>query len=268
MSAVGMDRWTRGGDYFTEKEYDYAVETGTPVLAFLHADPDGLPKRDTEADGEGSARLDQFREKVSLRMCKYWSTPAELGSVVSRSLIKTMKNSPAKGWVRADQAMTSDQIVEMEQLRRQVAEFEKERFEEGSHVPDGIDEFAQGADETELTYGFKATGSGFIADEYVSADEFTWDGIFSYLGPAMFDEASETSLRSLVNKMLEEQTIERNQKEIDGGNSTAELWGFLIDNASFDKVKVQLVALGLMSKSVKRHGVNDKNTYWSLTPYG
>lgn len=39
-----------------------------------------------------------------------------------------------------------------------------------------------------------------------------------------------------------------------------------VDRETFDKVKVQLVALGLIQKSVARHGVHDKHTYWSLTP--
>jgi len=37
-------------------------------------------------------------------MCKYWETPAELGSVVSRSLVRLTKTTPAIGWVRADEA--------------------------------------------------------------------------------------------------------------------------------------------------------------------
>jgi hypothetical protein len=32
-----------GGVSFTEKEYEYAVEKGLPVLAFLHRDPKSIP---------------------------------------------------------------------------------------------------------------------------------------------------------------------------------------------------------------------------------
>ena len=43
---------------------------------------------------------------------------------------------------------------------------------------------------------------------------------------------------------------------------------FTVTQRAFDEVKVQLVALRLIEKSEKRHGINDSNTYWRLTSYG
>ena len=44
-----------GGDGagYTEMEYQYALKTGKPIIAFLHKDPDSLPKKDTEQSEEG-----------------------------------------------------------------------------------------------------------------------------------------------------------------------------------------------------------------------
>jgi hypothetical protein len=39
-------------------------------------------------------------------------------------------------------------------------------------------------------------------------------------------------------------------------------------NADLDTVVVQLRTLGLIAKSERKRGVNDKGTYWTLTPYG
>jgi hypothetical protein len=37
---------------YTEKEYDYAIECGKPVMAFLHGDPDSIPVGKAEKSEE------------------------------------------------------------------------------------------------------------------------------------------------------------------------------------------------------------------------
>ena len=59
------------GKSYTQMEYEYAVEQGKPVIAFLHESP-----------GQISA---------DLKTCKPWSSQKELGSVVSRSIVKQIK---------------------------------------------------------------------------------------------------------------------------------------------------------------------------------
>ena len=41
-----------------------------------------------------------------------------------------------------------------------------------------------------------------------------------------------------------------------------------INETSFNQIKVQLKALGLIKLSEKKHSPSDKFTYWTLTPYG
>ena len=43
---------------------------------------------------------------------------------------------------------------------------------------------------------------------------------------------------------------------------------FSVAAESFNTIKVQLRALGLITKSEKVRSVKDTQTYWSLTPYG
>ncbi len=44
-----------GGDgiSFTEREYDYAVRRGIPVLVFLHAEPDMIPRKHVDVGDLG-----------------------------------------------------------------------------------------------------------------------------------------------------------------------------------------------------------------------
>ena len=101
------------GMSYTEMEYRYAIDTGKPVIAFLHKDPESIPAKHTEKTGDGKKKLGEFRELSQQKVCKYWNTPSELGSVVSRSLIMLQKKHPGIGWVRGDQVASSEASTEI-----------------------------------------------------------------------------------------------------------------------------------------------------------
>jgi len=48
----------------------------------------------------------------------------------------------------------------------------------------------------------------------------------------------------------------------------AGLHSFTLDQDDFQTIKVQLRALGLITKSDKARSVKDVTAYWTLTPYG
>ena len=51
---------TEEGVSFTEKEYDYALSRGIPVLGFIHADPGSIANRESEQTKEGRKKLAAF----------------------------------------------------------------------------------------------------------------------------------------------------------------------------------------------------------------
>jgi len=62
------------GISFTEREYDYALARETPVMGFLHKDPDSLPVRQAETDQALAGKLSRFR-RSSVRRSRarsYW----------------------------------------------------------------------------------------------------------------------------------------------------------------------------------------------------
>ncbi|MGA9995249.1 MAG: DUF4062 domain-containing protein [Pyrinomonadaceae bacterium] len=89
------------GKSYTQLEYEYAISTGKPVIGFLHGRPKSLPLDKTEEMNEGRAKLEEFRSLVRKKLCKFWTTPDELRSMVAPSLIYLKKSRPARGWVRA-----------------------------------------------------------------------------------------------------------------------------------------------------------------------
>lgn len=104
---------TPDGISYTEKEYDYAVMKGIPILAFIMDRNCPTTPEQRETDRKLQRRLEKFTEKVTKRkIVQFWHNKDELASQVSTALTMTIKNKPATGWVRADQIHES-QIQEL-----------------------------------------------------------------------------------------------------------------------------------------------------------
>lgn len=255
------------GISYTQMEYDYAIAQSKPVIAFLHKDPSSIATRKAERSQDGREKLEAFREKAQQKMCKYWSSPAELGSVVSRSLVKLIKTHPAIGWVKADVVPDESAAQEILKLRKRIEELERDLFEATTEAPQGTEMLAQGDDEFVVKFYYSVyTRTNKEVERNSSTFETTWNKVFSRLLPLMIDEANEESLKAEINKYIQL----RNSKsmELDGKTRVVKLGGFAIDNRYFQTIKIQLKALNLITKSKKHKSVKDQATYWTLTPYG
>lgn len=237
------------GVSYTEREYDFAVSKGLPVLGFVHAEPDNIPAGRSELEPLARQKLDAFREKVKTRMCKEWRTADELGGAVSRSLVQTIKLRPAEGWIRSGTAGSPEQL---NQLRARIDELTQALTQARTSPPPDTAHLAKGSEPFDVHYSHSIGidhGSEYVAP-------FTWDELFSLLGPLMFDEASECSLRRALEKKL----------ETSGAHYS--LGSITVEPEDFQTIKVQLIALGFIQKSTRKRTVKDTDTYWSLTPYG
>lgn len=261
--SIGPD-----GHSYTEMEYRYALENGKPILGFLHKNPSLIASSKSEQSEEGRKKLDEFREFVQKRMCRFWDSPADLGSQVSRSLIKLIKTHPAIGWVRGDQVPSEGATAEILSLRRMVDELERKLSDAATSAPEGSNTFAQGDEEISLSYTFLSSPSGYRHDAttYVKDSVLTWDEIFSSLAPLMIDEADEAALMTALNSLI--RAKEYSDLMTDAKLKGTKLMEFSVRRDDFQTVKVQLRALGLITKSTKNRSVKDTATYWTLTPYG
>ena len=83
------------GVSYTEKEYDYAISIGLPVLVFLHGDPNSLSVKKSESDPKIVQKLHDFRDKVKKnRMVSFWDSIQSLTNEVYASLDKAFKLTP------------------------------------------------------------------------------------------------------------------------------------------------------------------------------
>lgn len=178
------------GVSYTEMEYDYAVAKGIPVLGFVRDDVGKIPADHTEKSDKGRRKLEAFRQKVMSRTCRKFSTPAELGMAVMKSLMAEARIRPRTGWVRADQARSGEDIQrerklveELSEAREQIERLERElrdRVVLGDEVPQ--DALAQGDDILELTVTF-SDESKRVTREVV---KISWDEVFRVIGPSMY----------------------------------------------------------------------------------
>ena len=110
------------GKSWTEKEYDYAVEKGIPVLAFDHTDFTKLPAEKTDQDDKKCKKLRSFKKKVSTgRIIRKWNNADDLAFAVSTSLARVIDLHPRTGWERADKIINNDTPKEIERLKVQIA---------------------------------------------------------------------------------------------------------------------------------------------------
>ncbi|MDQ1130955.1 DUF4062 domain-containing protein [Microbacterium sp. SORGH_AS_0888] len=258
---------TEEGVSYTEKEYDYAIELGIPVMGFVPADADAIPVGKTDRDDAAAKKLAEFQAKVQRKMTRDWKNAEDLGSKVTRGLIHLIKNNPRPGWVRGDEAMTPETRTELAELKATIAEFEKRAVEEKAGLSEQIDTtFAHGSEVVSLAI----THRGRDPHSYRTVDEdgtmdYTWDEIVEVIGPFMIDEAPEPTLRST----LESHILRDLQEEEDGG--WEEEWTnetVLISDRSWGSIIVQLRALGIIATGTKKRTVSDKSVYWRLTPAG
>jgi hypothetical protein len=89
-----------GGKSYTQLEYEYAVDRGKPVMAFLRADP-AKPPAGSALSREAKARLKRFRALASRnKLCAFWSAPDQLALQVTQAITHAKRTNPGGGWIK------------------------------------------------------------------------------------------------------------------------------------------------------------------------
>lgn len=253
---------------YTEKEYDYAVEKGKPVMAFVHGDPGSIAADKTDQNDAKREKLDAFRAKVQSRMVKMWKNGDELPGYVAQALMKLRKQKPAIGWVRGNHAMTPEVELEISELKRQVASLKAELTAK-SGSPRIATDLAEGDDDVDLqVYVDILTKDDPDAEARREKGkwtiEVTWDSILSAVGPALFQELEEVEMKHMLESMCTHDLwTERNRPEGMTGLNQLSMY-----DDTFRTILVQFRALNYIEKGVQRRPPSDGGRYWVLTDEG
>lgn len=242
---------TDEGISYTEKEFDYAVESGLKVIALLHENPDEIPVGKSDISPELRERLEAFREKVSTnRLVKFWSGAKELPGLVALSLSKTIKTFPATGWVRASTVSSEDLLGEINELRKENSQLRSELDilqQPASYKVEGLADF----DEKFTVHGTHYSDYG--KREWSS--ELTWREMFAIISPYLSQNPSQEHVKGILKQAI----IERD-------NLSARLNS--LSDQDFQTITVQLKAFGLINTRYTKTTKGGMAMFWSFTPEG
>ena len=251
---------TADGISYTEREFDYAAGCRKQIIAFPHLNPDDLAAKNVEMDREARERLSTFRNKVETgRTCKYWSTAAELGGLVSRAIAIAIRDKPTEGWVRGRVAVGPELLVQLNDLRD-----ENERLKSDiaalRQAPQDAKDYQGGEDLISIHGSFVIQSPTSEGATWEWEAKPTWNEIFSEIGPLMFDECNEAKMGDALASVFIWW-----DPDVEG---KGKLYHVRLYHDYLNTLKIQLFALGLIQKSTKKHAVSDRGEYWKLTPYG
>lgn len=97
---------------YTEKEFDYAISQGIPVLAFIADDNINLSMSKVEQDAEKIIGLRKFKDKVkkSDLYVSFWNSKDKLEALVSQSISKSILDCDRPGWIRCNANMDDKNV--------------------------------------------------------------------------------------------------------------------------------------------------------------
>jgi hypothetical protein len=222
------------GISFTEREYDHAVSTGKPALAFVHDKPDAIPFGKSEHDDEARLRLAALRRKLQERMCRAWSTAPELVAAVTTSLHQLMTRQPASGWIRGDSQIPPEVRAQIAELQGRVMEAEAAVAAAAlSAAPLPSDSsLRQGDDVYDVSYQW--------LDSAPSSGTFkwrkTWDALLLLVSAIVRNTHGDEEIRQAIQFVIGEETGH-------AGNMIA------LGTAAYNQIMVQLEALGFIEYS-------------------
>jgi hypothetical protein len=241
---------------YTEKEYDYAVRQGIPVLGFIIELSASWPADRNENDPVKRGALAEFKEKVKRKPVGFWSSADDLHGKYSIALMKLLTAHPRPGWIRAVGLPGPEVMTELSRLSRENAELrtsiDRERKQQSLDEVSRVERVFRTLSSNKRKIVFWEIGN----TNWSEGVERTLQWIFQRIAPEMMVEASVQRLAAIIALHASNLSSDKLRRESPVPNNTIALW--LAD----------LTTLELIAPSSRRHSVNDKNQYWCLTTFG
>jgi hypothetical protein len=243
------------GRSFTEKEFDYAIERGIPVLAFVHGDPASLPPERRDPDSSLFPKLQAFRERVMAgRMARPWSQKDQLPLLVFKSLSQAINEKPGVGWIRADSGPTEETLKKLLALEEENRKLHKSISELQAAYPKLQIENLAPLDGSVVLRTQTASYSGYAPSQCVY--ETTWLEVFGIIGPTLFEHTNEGTVATILGKRL---------TELRTGQSP---YTSVVDTTDIETVRLQLLAHGLIAVESLQTVSKTMALFWVITDAG
>lgn len=234
---------------YTQIEYEYAIEKGVPISAFYIETKDDIPACKTEK--KFPDKLIAFEDLVKKnKMCKSWKNADDLAGKVSTSLDYQIKNHPRTGWVKADRMASDEANSTILKLKDENKKLREHVNFLSSSKPEGTECYMQGDDLFVIHYELPINPWSFEENDvkYYSIGK-TWNEIFLSVCTFLLKPSSESKILEQLEKVLLPEYA-------------------TIDEADFQTIIVQLMALKLINMDIAKSEYDGVYTYWVLSPYG
>lgn len=244
---------TEEGISYTEKEYDYAVSKGIPVLGFVIDDGAAWPADRVDNEEGKTISLVNFKEKIRSKLVNFWSNKDELHAKFSIALMKAIVNNPRSGWVKADDSIGPGVMKELSRLssensslRKENESLKKKNIEVEDKSRSTIKILSKNKRKMHIWYNEN--------EDWEELDDASLLQIFQAIAPNLLGENDNLKISQDVALHFAGERPYRRHWPVPSNN----LSSWITD----------LHALDLVDSSKKKHPVADKNDYWTLTKVG
>jgi hypothetical protein len=221
------------GVSFTEREYDYAVETGKTVLAFVHGDAASIPLGKSDTAPRLASSLEEFRAKVMQgRLVREWSSREQLESLVVKSIVRAVSDLPAVGWIRGNVAASDELLNQINNFRTENEKLRQRNAALEASLKPKLDGLAAIDASVKLRFVHSYYYNQKTNYDYQSFD-FTWREIFKAVATRITTPTSTGLISSFLFKHMKE------------NRGTQKSYSLTDDAAA--TVKNQLAGLGLLN---------------------
>jgi hypothetical protein len=251
---------TKEGLSYTEKEFDYAVSKGIPVLVFPHGNAGAIAFDKSEADDEKRKKLQAFKQKAMTdRVIHFWTSADGLAGEVAVALVTVMTNHPAIGWVRGDAVASEEILADLHRAHKRIAEQTirisdlVSRLEKAGGSPAGI----AGLDQETIIHFNDYAANGAISDEMEA--HATWGALFyAACNRLLHNSADEIAIRMALTTTFDPA---RNTPSYDSRRIR------MISDRDLKQIRIQLQAHDLINVKEVPRG-QQSSFLWSLTESG
>lgn len=244
---------TGEGVSYTEKEYDYAVSKGIPVLGFIIDEAAAWPADRIDKTEDDKIALVNFKDKIKSKHVNFWSNKDELHAKFSIAMMKAMLNYPRSGWVKAEETIGADVMKELSRLSSENSLLRKDNEQLIKNKPNAEDD---GKAIIRILKKNKRKMYIWYADgkDWVELEEVSLSLIFQSIAPNLLGENHNLGIARDVALHFAGEKAYRDDWPVP--SNVVSSW--LTD----------LHALGLLEPSKKKHPVSDKKDYWTLSKRG
>lgn len=244
------------GISYTEMEYDYAVKKGIPVIALLHKDIEAIPLGKSEKDDKKRELLTKFREKASTgRLVKYWTNAEGLSGIVAVSLIQTINQFPAIGWTRANLQTNVESLQELNTLRKEL-DATKAELAKLKELPQKTAGDIAGLDEKISVHGTVKNIGDYGNRAWES--EISWKSLFNSISPFLLEMPADETVQKMLASICYNAA----------GNKLDESKIIHINVQDFQTIKIQLMALNVITVTYSKTTKGGMALFWNLTDAG